>query len=90
MTQPWHRYLTKSSVAPQAAEVVTLPASPASYEAPSAGFVLIGGGSVSGVTLTRGRVSVATGVVGGFIPVGAGDSVTITYSAAPEVHFFAS
>ncbi|HET9087124.1 MAG TPA: hypothetical protein VFN53_06365 [Acidobacteriaceae bacterium] len=67
-------------------EAVTVGASPSAYVAPSGGQVFIAGGTVTSVTLTRNGVTL-TVADSGFIPVGIGDVVSITYTAAPTVTF---
>lgn len=67
---------------------VTVGASPFAYAAPSAGTVLIVGGTVTAVTLKRGTAAaVSVGATAGSVPVSAGDIVTVTYSAAPTMSF---
>jgi hypothetical protein len=50
----------------------------------------IAGGTVSAVSITRGRnpsVTLATGVTAGFVPVSEGDVMSITYTVVPVVTF---
>ena len=72
---------------PQPAAAVTLGGSPADYTANSSGSLAVSGGTVSSITLTRGLVTVPTGVVAGLIPMEIGDVVSITYAVAPTVNF---
>lgn len=66
----------------------TVGASPWSYTAPTYGSLVIQGGTVSAVTITRsGQSAVNIGVTAGMFYVQAGDVITITYSAAPTVIF---
>jgi hypothetical protein len=90
LTPEWHRFLTKEASPPKASQPKTASGSPMSFTATERGSLLVHGGSISSITLTRGRVTHNTGVTGGFIPLGNGDEVTITYTVAPEVHFLAS
>lgn len=71
----------------QAIQPVALTGSPFTYTAPDDGHVHVSGGTVTALSLIRGRVSLTTGISGGFIPVSAGDALAITYSAAPTVNF---
>lgn len=69
---------------PLSVESVTVGASPFDYEAPRDGFVSIVGGVVSAVAYVREGVSTSLGVVA-VVPVKKGDTVRITYTAAPAV-----
>jgi hypothetical protein len=73
---------------PAVAQNVT--GSPASFSAEGSGSFLVTGGSVSSISLIRGRVSLPTGLSGGFIPVSQGDVLVVTYSGAPAVTFVPS
>lgn len=68
-------------------ETITVGASPFSYTAPQAGTVVVAGGTVSALTITRGT-AVSLGVVSGAVPVRQGDIVTVTYTGAPTMTFF--
>ena len=59
-------------------------ASPFAYQAPFRGTVVVQGGTVSAVTMTRGA-SVVTWPAGSVVPVFTGDVVTVTYSVAPTI-----
>lgn len=71
----------------QPVAVVALGASPAAYTAPFRGTVVIAGGTVTIITLTRQGTAVATGLTAGIIPVSRGDILTITYAVLPTVTF---
>jgi hypothetical protein len=67
---------------------VTVTASPFSYTAQAAGFVVISGGTVSAVTLKRGTpAAISVGETAGIVPVSAGDIVAVTYSVLPTMSF---
>jgi hypothetical protein len=70
--------------------VVTPGASPYAYTATSAGTLVIAGGTVSAVTITRGAATAVTLPTAGPITVAVGDIVTITYSSLPTVTFLPS
>jgi hypothetical protein len=73
---------------PQDASAVATGASPFTYVAASAGSLHIAGGTVSAVALIRGAASYAiTPATGQIIPISAGDSVKVTYTAAPTLNF---
>lgn len=75
--------------APQAQPVaaVTVGASPFTFAAPFTGNLLIVGGTVSSIALSRQGTSTPTGLIAGFIPVSRRDQVVITYSGTPTVTF---
>lgn len=62
---------------------VTLGASPASFVAPTAGVLYLSGGTVTALSLVRGGVSLAIGILGGSVRMRRRDSATITYLVAP-------
>lgn len=62
-------------------------ASPYAFTANATGHLLVTGGTVASLSLSRARVTVATGLTSGFVPMSAGDVVTITYSVSPTVSF---
>ncbi|HUN00406.1 MAG TPA: hypothetical protein PLI96_07980 [Halothiobacillus sp.] len=64
---------------------ITVGASPFAYTAPNTGSVVVSGGSVSSISLTR-NVLIATGVTAGILSVKAGDVLTVTYSALPTMN----
>ena len=77
----WGQYLQQFTQEPPAFSTIS-GASPYSYEAKEPGNIFIEGGTISNITLTRGRLSVdLTGQK--IIPVAIKDVVTITYSVAP-------
>lgn len=72
-------------------DVLTPGASPWTFDAPGKGFVLVEGGTVSAITISRdGTTNYATGMTGGFFPVDWQDQLTVTYTVAPNVTFFGS
>lgn len=63
---------------------ITIGASPFAFTLPSKGEVLVAGGTVTGITITRGGSGpLATGVLAGVFPGSKGDIVTVTYTAVP-------
>lgn len=63
---------------------VTLGASPATYRAPVDGNLLMTGGTVSAITVSRdGTTFLASGMTAGFIPMSRGDQAQVTYTVAP-------
>lgn len=66
--------------------VVTVGASPFAYTATTKGQVVIQGGTVTAVTLTRAGTAVTLGIAG-TTSVSANDIITVTYTAAPTMTF---
>lgn len=83
----WLRFLTDlvSNAKPSAS--ITPSSSPSAYVASVQGHLLVVGGTVSSITLKRGRATIATGMTSGFIPVSSNDIVTVTYTVAPTLTF---
>lgn len=69
---------------------ITLGASPATYTAPFAGSVLVQGGTVSLIELSRSGTFRTAGFIDGFVPVARGDQVRVTYVVLPTAFFFPS
>jgi hypothetical protein len=82
----WYRWFTgiAKGTPPSAEAMLTLGASPYAYTAPSKGFVIIRGGTVTAVQFTR-SVTTLTGQTQGVFPLSQGDVLTITYSVLPTV-----
>lgn len=67
---------------------ITLTGSPYTFSAPSKGFVLISGGTVSQVEFSRDGVTYyATGQTSGQFTLSAQDYIRITYTVAPTSTF---
>ena len=84
----WYRFFQGSfqGIAPGPESAVALPASPALYTAPSKGFVIVSGGTVSAIQFTRIGTYLLP-VTSGVLPVSKGDMLTITYTVLPTVVF---
>ena len=72
---------------PGAVAAATVSASPFAYTASANGTVVVSGGTVTDMTLTRGTAVTDLGATGSLAPMSAGDVLTITYTAAPAVTF---
>jgi hypothetical protein len=90
VSQQWYQYFQSLSGAPGAGSSITMGPSPFTYPVPDQGVVMIGGGTVSAVVITRGRDSFSTGLTSGAFPLGKGDVVRVTYSVAPTMTFLPS
>lgn len=86
-TQETLRYLSGLLAAPSDEIAITLGPTPATFQATAKGSVLVYGGTVSAISLTRNGVY-NLGVVSGYFPLSIGDILTITYSAAPTCYWF--
>ncbi len=64
---------------------ITPGASPFSYQAPWNGFVLVTGGTVSAVALSRDHTTFFAFPTAGAVPVFKGDVVKVTYTGAPTM-----
>lgn len=69
---------------------VTPTASPFSYTPTSRGTLFVSGGGVEAMTITRGTTTAPVGGFYGGVSMSSSDTLTITYSAAPQLTFFAS
>jgi hypothetical protein len=74
----------------QAQPIVTITpgASPYTYTAAFDGTLLITGGVVSSIVLSRGAGNVTTGLTDGILPMRRQDQVTVTYGTVPAMSFF--
>lgn len=88
LTEGWARFLVRiQQLTPERPVMPVSPGpSPYSFTATTIGDLLVRGGNVSGITLTRGSDSVVC-PTSGFIPMAALDIVTVTYSVAPTITF---
>lgn len=81
----WNR--TGASQVDRTPGSVTVGSSPFDYVAKQDGTLFISGGGVSGVTLSRKGQIAPVGSHYAPIPMTAGDTVTLTFSATPTVWF---
>lgn len=93
--------LGTSTASTGSAQAVAVGPSPFQYQAPANGMVVVSGGTVSKLTITRGSLTVTPGPIWGQFRVSKNDLVTVTYSkgagignnnpippVAPTVTFF--
>lgn len=75
---------------PPSSEVaVALTGSSFTYPAPSRGFVVVNGGTVSVISISRDNTTYyTTGETAGVFPISMGDYLRVTYTVAPTVTFF--
>jgi hypothetical protein len=88
VAKPWAPDELLADPAPRAqpASIVTIGASPFTFQAPFDGMLAISGGAVSFISLSRDGVNFYP--VSATVPVSRLDSVQVTYSAAPTMVFF--
>ena len=87
-TTAWQLFLAQMVAQPGPIATITVGASPFDYQASQSGhLLLLIDGTVSDVSLSRGRVTISTGQVAGFFPMALGDTLTITYTVLPTVYF---
>jgi hypothetical protein len=87
-SQSWFEFFARMTSQPGAIASVDHGGSPFTYTASQNGQLSVSGGTVSSITLTRARMAdIPTGITSGIIPLSQGDQVTVTYSAAPTIHF---
>ena len=84
----WYRWFqdTDTGTPPSSELAVSVTASPFIYTAPSKGILIVNGGTVSNVSLTR-VGTYMTGQTQGLFSLSLGDRLTITYSVIPTLTF---
>lgn len=87
---PWDSYLQQFTQAPPNFAAVTVGISPFDYTAREPGNIIITGGTVTGVALTRGTTSILLGATTKIVPVAINDVVTVVYSVLPTIRFVPS
>ena len=85
----WYRFFLNLLQGPPPSNetAITVGGSPFAYTAPSRGFVVVKGGTVSAVQIAR-SLTTLTGLTSGVFPMSQGDVLTVTYSALPAMVFF--
>ncbi len=86
-TSIWYRFFAQFVSKPPAPDAQTLGGSPFSYTASSNGWLVVKGGTVSKIEVTRGQDVIDMGVTAGPIPLAVGDVCAVTYTVAPTVTF---
>ncbi len=90
---PWIQYLQQFTTSPPPFMPVTVGSSPFSYQADEPGNLFISGGTVSGITLTRGpdTITVFPSTANPrLVPVAVADIVGVTWSVLPTIKFIPS
>jgi len=87
---PWIQYLQQFTIAPPSFMPVIVGSSPFEYTAEEPGNLFISGGTVTGITLTRGADTITLPTSITLIPVAVADIVEVTYSVLPIIKFIPS
>ncbi len=90
MLTPWNSYFQQFTQAPASAIDITVGISPFDYTAKEPGTLVITGGTVTGVRLTRGSTVIILATTNNVIPVGINDIVRVTYSVLPTLRLLPS
>lgn len=87
LSDVWHSFFVRLSQLSAERDIMPLSPGPSpwTYPATTIGHLSVVGGTVSSKLLTRGSVSVS--MTGTLLPMAAGDTVTVTYTVAPTIHF---
>jgi hypothetical protein len=83
MTSARENWFAEPSMCVGAAGTVALGSSPATFAAPNAGVLYLTGGTGVAISLVRGGVSTALGILAGSVRLRMRDNASITYLTAP-------
>lgn len=86
---PWNSFFQQFTEAPPALQAQTVAASPYTYTASEPGNLFISGGTLSSVTLTRGKTTLNLANAR-LVPVSIKDIVSVTYTATPAITFIST
>lgn len=85
---PWNSWFQQFTQSAPAVSAVTLTGSPFSFTANANGNLVVSGGTISAIDLTRGTTTISLSIVTPLlIPVSIGDTITITYTVLPTLQF---
>lgn len=89
VTTVWQRFFNALNSASQPIQTVPIAPviSPFKFTASSTGALMVSGGTVTSISLTRGVTTIPTGQTSGNIPMSNGDIVSIAFSVAPNIAF---
>ena len=90
IVHPWDSYLQQFTQAPPNIQSTTVGVSPFDYTAREPGNLIIIGGTVTGVSLIRGAVTIILASTTQIIPVAINDIVRVSYSVLPTLQFIPS
>lgn len=86
----WYRYFQANETGqpPSGETAITVSGSPFTYTAPRKGYVIVSGGTVSGIQVSRSGTFYSTGMTAGTFSVAANDQLKVTYTGVPTMVFF--
>lgn len=90
---PWIQYLQQFTIAPPSFMDIIVGTSPFEFQSAEPGNIFISGGTVTGITLTRGgdTITVFPSTANPrMVPVAVADIVEVTYSVLPTIKFIPS
>ena len=87
ITLPWQLAIESLAAKPVASVAVIPDGSPFSYQAVSAGVMIVTGGTVSDISILRGTTLIETGLTVGPFTLGEDDTLIVTYSVLPTMTF---
>lgn len=85
ISQAWFRFFQQLVNQPSASQAVTVSGSPFTYTANTPGNIVINGGTVTALSVSRGTTTVTVSTATKIIPLGQNDSVIVTYSVLPTI-----
>lgn len=83
----WYAFFAGLVAAAPPIKALVVGASPFTYTAVHIGALLVVGGTVTSIVLTRARVTLTTGLTAGFIPMSQGDQAVVTYTVLPTMWY---
>jgi hypothetical protein len=88
----WYRWFQNVDLGiPPSSEIpIALGASPFIYSPKMKGGVIVSGGTVSNILISRSGTFYSTGVTGGLFNLAANDQLKVVYSVAPQMVFLPS
>jgi hypothetical protein len=87
LTPVWRAFFSALSGKPSGAVVIAASGSPVAYTASDGGSLMVTGGSVTAISIVRGRNPIPVDAGLRALPMSAGDTVMIAYSVAPTLVF---
>jgi hypothetical protein len=86
----WYRYFQASETGqpPTGETAITVTASPFVYTAPRKGYVIVSGGTITNIQISRSGTYYSMGASANSYPVAANDMLKVTYTGIPTMVFF--
>ena len=85
----WYRFFQGvfKGTPPGTESTISVGISPYAYIAPAKGFMIISGGSVSAVQISR-TITTLTNQTSGIFPLSQGDTLTVTFATPPTMTWY--